>query len=62
MTDSIALTDDEATTAAASIRALEAALCHVVLGQEHAVRELVVGVLADGHVLHSAERVEPMTK
>jgi MoxR-like ATPase len=51
MTDTTLLTDDDATTAAASIHALETALSQVVLGQEHAVRELVVGVLADGHVL-----------
>jgi MoxR-like ATPase len=45
------LTDDEAQEAAATAKELIAQLETVVLGQGHAVRELLIGLLADGHVL-----------
>ena len=45
------LNDEEAKFAQRDVRAVEAALASVVIGQEHAVRELCVGLFADGHVL-----------
>ncbi len=46
-----ALTDDEAIAAARTIHEVERALVNVVLGQGAAVREVLIALLADGHVL-----------
>ena len=46
-----ALSDDEAKHASAQIRVLLEALEAVVIGQHAAIRELVIGLFADGHVL-----------
>jgi MoxR-like ATPase len=45
------LTDDEVKAATASMRTLEVALDAVVVGQAQALRELCIGLFADGHVL-----------
>lgn len=45
------LSDSEAQAVAERIRALESALASVVLGQGAAIRQLSVGLFADGHVL-----------
>ena len=45
------LTQDEAKRAQQELRSVEAALTTVVIGQDAAVRELVIGLFADGHVL-----------
>ncbi|MBI1946950.1 MAG: MoxR family ATPase [Deltaproteobacteria bacterium] len=45
------LTDEEARFAQRDVRAVEAALAGVVIGQDQAVRELCIGLFADGHVL-----------
>ena len=43
--------EDEARAAAAAIDAVRASLARVVLGQDDAVRDVLVALLADGHVL-----------
>ena len=45
------LTEDEAKRAQQDLQSVEAALKTVVIGQDPAVRELVIGLFADGHVL-----------
>jgi MoxR-like ATPase len=45
------LTEDEARGAQHKMKALEDALLSVVIGQHAAVRELCIGLFADGHVL-----------
>lgn len=50
-TEQSLLSDDETQRASAQIRALADALAAVIIGQPDAIRELVIGLVADGHVL-----------